>query len=135
VGSFTSISLDPPLVGFFVTTDSTTFALIRESHVFCCNVLSADHSALSSRFSSKTSDRFADVEWRPGASGSPILREAIAWLDCTLHEIHEVGDHHLVVGEVVDLRAARDATPLVFHRGEYGTTGEPYDLTPIRETM
>lgn len=135
VGSFTSISLDPPLVGFFVTTTSSTLSVIREAGVFCCNVLSSDHGALSAKFSSKSQDRFADVEWRAGLTASPILREAVAWLDCTLYETHQVGDHYLVVGQVVDLRAARDVTPLVFHRGTYSTTNEKSDLTPTRETM
>ena len=135
VGSFTSISIEPPLVGFFVATTSSTLASIRDSQVFCCNVLSSDHEPLSAKFCSKSTERFADVRWRRGVTGSPILHEAVAWLDCTLFDIHQVGDHVLVVGEVVNLRAARNVTPLVFHRGTYGTTGEQYDLTPIRETM
>jgi flavin reductase (DIM6/NTAB) family NADH-FMN oxidoreductase RutF len=135
VGSFTSISLDPPLVGFFVTTTSSTLEVIRDAGVFCCNVLSSDHGALSAKFSSKSEERFAGVEWRPGVTGSPILREAVAWLDCTLYDTHQVGDHFLVVGVVVDLRAARNVTPLVFHRGGYGTTGVESNLSPIRETM
>lgn len=135
VGTFTSISLEPPLVGFFVSTTSSSFPLMCAAGVFCCNVLSSDHGALSSTFSSKTTDRFAGVEWREGVTTSPILREAVAWLDCRLYDTHPVGDHHLVVGEVVDLRAARDVTPLVFHRGTYSTTGEQWDLTPIRGTL
>jgi flavin reductase (DIM6/NTAB) family NADH-FMN oxidoreductase RutF len=135
VGSFTSISLDPPLVGFFVTTTSSTLSVIRDVGVFCCNVLSSDHGNLSAKFSSKSEERFTDVDWRPGLTGSPVLREAVAWLDCTLYDTHQVGDHFLVVGEVVDLRAARNVMPLVFHRGSYSTTGETSDLSPIRETM
>jgi len=135
VGSFTSISLDPALVGFFVTLTSSTFTLIKEAGVFCCNVLSSDHGALSAKFSSKSTDRFEGVDWRPGPTSSPILKEAVAWLDCTLYDIHQVGDHYLVVGEVVDLRAARNVTPLLFHRGSYSTTEEQSDLTPTRETL
>jgi 3-hydroxy-9,10-secoandrosta-1,3,5(10)-triene-9,17-dione monooxygenase reductase component len=135
VGTFTSISLEPPLVGFFVTSTSSTFSVIREAGVFCCNVLGSDHATLSTKFSSRSSERFVDVEWRAGRTGSPILKEAVAWIDCTVFDTHEVGDHFLVVGEVVDLRAAHNVTPLVFHRGRYGTTGSQVDLNPIRETM
>lgn len=135
VGTFTSISLEPPLVGFFISSSSQSFPLMRDAGVFCCNVLSSDHEALSSKFSSRSEDRFAGVEWREGVTSSPILREAVAWLECRLYDTHPVGDHHLVVGEVVDLRAARDVTPLVFHRGAYSTTGEKWDLTPTREML
>jgi flavin reductase (DIM6/NTAB) family NADH-FMN oxidoreductase RutF len=135
VGSFTSISLDPPLVGFFVATESSTLPLIQEAGVFCCNVLSSDHGALSAKFSSKTGDRFDGVDWRPAGTKSPILREAVAWLDCAHYDTYQVGDHYLVVGEVLELRAARNVTPLVFHKGSYGTTGQQNDLAPVRETM
>jgi flavin reductase (DIM6/NTAB) family NADH-FMN oxidoreductase RutF len=135
VGSFTSISLDPPLVGFFVATTSNTFSLIKEAGFFCCNVLSSDHGSLSAKFSSKTGDRFDGVDWRPAKTTSPILREAVAWLDCAHYDTYQVGDHYLVVGEVLDLRAARNVTPLVFHKGSYSTTGEQNDLAPVRETM
>lgn len=135
VGTFTSISLDPPLVGFFVSRESTSFRLMCHAGAFCCNVLSSDHESLSSSFASKSADRFAGVEWREGTTKSPILREAVAWLDCRLYDTHPVGDHYLVVGEVLDLKAARDVTPLVFHRGGYSTTGEQRDLVPVRETL
>jgi flavin reductase (DIM6/NTAB) family NADH-FMN oxidoreductase RutF len=136
VGSFTSISLEPPLVGFFMATTSTSLPLVQEASFFCVNVLGANQGELSARFSSKVEDRFDGIEWRQARSGAPILREAVAWLDCSVSQILEIGDHLLVVGRVIDLRATRDVTPLVFHRGSYSTTdNQRNDLTPIRETM
>jgi flavin reductase (DIM6/NTAB) family NADH-FMN oxidoreductase RutF len=124
VGTFTSVSLEPPLVGFFSDKKSTTFPKVRRARAFCANVLSAQDEQLCRLFAAKGADRFASIAWRPGPTGSPILECATAWIDCTLEQIHEVGDHLLVVGQVVDLAAHpadKPPDPLIFHRGRYGS--------------
>ena len=121
VGSFTSISLDPPLVGFFADQSSTTYPKVERAGAFCANVLSSDHSHLCRQFSSKSGDRFAGTTWRPAPSGSPILDEAVAWVDCDLHDTVVVGDHTLSVGRVRSLSLETHAAPLIFHRGAYVT--------------
>ena len=118
VGTFTSVSLEPPLVGFFPDKSSTTFPKVRRAGAFCANVLSAQDEQLCRTFSAKGADRFAAVSWRPGTTGSPILEGAAAWVDCTIEQICEIGDHLLVVGRVVDLaHGSGQADPLLFHRG------------------
>lgn len=120
VGTFTSVSLEPALVGFFPDKKSTTFPKVRRAGAFCANVLSARDERLCRTFSAQGADRFASVSWRPGATGSPILEAATAWIDCTIEQIHDVGDHLLVVGRVVELEhGTTDADPLLFHRGRY----------------
>lgn len=120
VGSFTSVSLAPALVGFFPDRKSTTYPKVRQAGSFCVNILSSEDEQLCRAFAAKDADRFDRVEWRSGVTGSPILERATAWIDCTLAQAFEVGDHFLVVGEVVDLAAGSGADPLLFHRGGYG---------------
>lgn len=125
VGSFTSVSLQPALVGFFPDKKSTTFPKVRQAGAFCVNVLSAEDEQLCRLFSAKGADRFRSVAWRPGPTGSPILDRATAWVDCSIDQIVEVGDHLLVVGRVVDLGRGADGDPLLFHRGRYGSCAPP----------
>ena len=120
VGTFTSVSLEPALVGFFPDKKSTTFPKVRQAGAFCANVLSAADEPLCRTFSAQGVDRFAEVAWRPGPTGSPILDGAAAWIDCTIDQVCEIGDHLLVVGRVVDLaHGSAGADPLLFHRGRY----------------
>ena len=125
VGSFTSVSLEPALVGFFADARSTTFPKVRRAGAFCVNVLSARDEQLCRSFAAKGVDRFAGVSWRAGASGSPVLDRVSAWIDCTLDQLHEVGDHLFAVGRVLDLAGHphhSESEPLIFHKGRYGSS-------------
>lgn len=119
VNSFCSVSLEPPLVLFCAAKASTTWPRIEEAGVFAVNILAGDQEELSRAFASKDGERFRGVGYRAGASGSPILDEALAYLDCRIEAEHDAGDHVIVVGRVVDLEVARDTSPLVFFRGGY----------------
>ena len=128
VGSFTSVSLDPALVGFFPDKKSTTFPKVRAAGAFCVNVLSGQDEQLCRIFATKGIDRFAAVDWHPGPTGSPVLERATAWIDCTLDRVHDVGDHLLVVGRVVALAHHPDHVapePLIFYKGRYGKYAAP----------
>ncbi|MFI0449479.1 flavin reductase family protein [Actinomadura sp. 6N118] len=118
VGSFTSASLDPPLVSFFAGKCSTTWPLIEAAGKFCVNVLSAHQPQVATAFASRDVDRFGGRGWTPSPLGSPLLDGVLAWLDCELHALHEVGDHVAVAGMVHGAHAIGDAKPLVFFRGE-----------------
>lgn len=120
VGSFTSVSLDPPLVAFLPDRSSTSFPRIRTATSFCVNVLGADQAALCRAFAGRGGDKFAGVSWRPTASGAPRLAGVAAWLDCAFESITEAGDHYLVLGRVLDLDGAPGHRPLVFFQGGYG---------------
>jgi 3-hydroxy-9,10-secoandrosta-1,3,5(10)-triene-9,17-dione monooxygenase reductase component len=118
--SFTSVSLDPPLVSFCVTCRSTTWRHIRSNETFCVNVLASDQEALARRFAGWGRDRFADVPWSENPHG-PVLQGALAWIDAELVAQHEAGDHVIVIGRVVQVVANASGTPLIFHGGAYGS--------------
>jgi flavin reductase (DIM6/NTAB) family NADH-FMN oxidoreductase RutF len=120
VSSFTSVSLEPPLVAFLPDKASTSWPKIRGAGVFCVNILSAGQEELCARFARKGGDKFAGVPWRPAASGAPVLDGAMAWIDCELSQTFESGDHYIAIGRVLQLDAADYGAPLVFFQGGYG---------------
>src|SRR5258708_23155135 len=121
VGSFTSVSLDPPLVAFLPAKSSTTFPQIEQAGAVCVNVLAADQEAFSRSFAQKGADRFAEVEWSPAAvTGAPIIDGAVAWIECKIARIDDAGDHFIVIGRVLDLNVGSTKSPLIFFQGGYG---------------
>lgn len=120
VGSFASVSLDPPLVAFFPDKGSTSWPRIRAAGRFCVNVLASDQTALCRQMAGRGADKFAGVTHRRSAGGAPILDGVIAWIDCVLHAVHEAGDHFIVLGEVMALEVHNPARPLLFYQGGYG---------------
>jgi flavin reductase (DIM6/NTAB) family NADH-FMN oxidoreductase RutF len=120
VGSFTSVSLDPPLIAYLPTLTSYTFGQLRDAEAFCVNVLSAEQEGLCRHFASRAEDKWSGVSWRPSPMGAPILEDAVAWIECTTESITEAGDHYLVMGRVQDLGVENPAAPLLFFQGGYG---------------
>lgn len=120
VGSFTSVSLDPPLIGFFPARTSATFGRLRSAASFCVNVLAHDQGDLCRTFAGKGKDKFAGVAWRAAPSGAPVIDGAVAWIDCVYHAILDGGDHHIVLGRVQALEVVRPVAPLLFFQGGYG---------------
>lgn len=120
VGSFSSVSLDPPLVAFFAGRGSSSWPKIEASGAFCVNILAEDQEELCRRFASKEEDKFAGLGWSAAGSGSPLLDGVLAWIDCDIESVIEAGDHYGVIGRVRDLSVGHDGSPLVFFRGGYG---------------
>lgn len=120
IGSFFSISLDPPLVGFCAANGSSTWPKLRDAGKFCINVLADDQEDVSRVFASREADKFAGIGWDHSPLGSPRITGALAWIDCELSVVHEAGDHDIAIGAVHDLHVAREGGPLVFFRGGYG---------------
>lgn len=120
VNSFTSVSLEPPLILVCIGHLSSSHDVLVESESFVVNILGRDQTALADRFAIRPSEeRFLDLDWTESVLGDPILPGAVAWLACTLHQVHGAGDHSILVGEVRDMEASgREA--LVYHRGSYG---------------
>jgi 3-hydroxy-9,10-secoandrosta-1,3,5(10)-triene-9,17-dione monooxygenase reductase component len=117
--SFSSLSLDPPLVLFCAGLSSTTWPRIKAAGRFCVNVLEERQEALSRQFAGK-GDKFHGVGWRAAAlSGAPILDNVLTWIDCVIDAEHDAGDHIIVVGRVVEIKI-NDGKPLVYYRGGYG---------------
>lgn len=120
--SFSSLSLDPPLVSFSPARSSSTWPRIREIGTFCVNVLAADHEHHSAGFARSGVDKFAGVDWRPAPSGAPVLHGVGAWVDCTLWAEYDGGDHTIVAARVHALGTDPDRLPLLFYRGGYQLT-------------
>jgi flavin reductase (DIM6/NTAB) family NADH-FMN oxidoreductase RutF len=120
VGTFSSVSMDPPLIAFYPMSNSRSFALLRNATSFCVNVLASDQEALCRQFATAGEHKFEGVDWRPAALGAPILHGAVSWIECTFEDVREAGDHFIVLGRVQDLAVERSTLPLLFFQGGYG---------------
>ena len=116
--SFSSLSLDPPLVLWSIALASRSCSAFRRSEHFAVNVLKADQIDISQRFSTPAEDKFKDVEWRPGCLGSPTLPGVLALIECATEAVLDGGDHIILVGRVK--RYARfPGNPLLYVQGRY----------------
>ncbi len=121
IGSFGSVSLEPPLVQFMPAVESTTWPRIEATGSYCVNVLGEDQLGISNAFFSKSGDPFDGIAWSEGPTGSPILEGCVAWIDCDIDAVHRAGDHLIVVGAVRRLgQGSSAAGPLLFLGGGYG---------------
>ncbi|GAA3187463.1 flavin reductase family protein [Nonomuraea roseoviolacea] len=119
--SFSSVSLAPPLVSFYVDRSSTTWPSLRGAGHFAVNVLASDQSDVAARFARKGVDRFAEpTRWRPGPLGAPLLLDVSAHLICLPYDTSDVGDHVLVVGLVAEAAVHGASRPLLYHQGRFG---------------
>lgn len=116
--SFTSVSLDPPLVLACVGRSASSHDAFAGGQGFAVNILSEGQQAVSARFASKSADKFAGLAWRAGRSGGILLEGSLAWLDCRLERVIPAGDHSILLGEVLDL-GRNPLQPLAWCRGRY----------------
>lgn len=119
VNSLTSVSLDPPLLLVCFSRGSRTARAVSGAARFGVNVLSARQEAISNHFARRGGDHFADVPLDEGPLGVPLISNAIAQIVCTVARETDVGDHVVVLGDVVHVRH-REGLPLCFFRGTYG---------------
>lgn len=121
--SFSSVSLDPPLVLFVPAKTSRAWPLIQRAGRFCVNFLGADQAELSNAMASRGVDKFTGVSWQPSeVTGSPVFEGVLGHVDCAIHAVHEAGDHYVVIGRVLGLVATDGEKPLLFYQGQYSTT-------------
>ena len=130
--SFTSVSLDPPLILVCLAKRAASCPVFQAAKSFAVNILSEDQKAVSTAFSSPGVDRFTTVDWSARATGCPILADVVAWLDCRMQEVVDAGDHYILIGRIVDYDYA-PASPLGFCRGAYVTFGLARDA--VRATQ
>lgn len=119
VGSFFSLSMEPPLVGFGVGKSSNSWARMAETGSFCVNILGDDQEDVCRVFATSAEDKFSSIGWKPAETGSPLIDGVLAWIDCDLDAVHEGGDHQIVIGRVRGLDVGHEGDPLVFFRGGY----------------
>ena len=120
VGTFGSLSLDPPIVTFSVGHTSSSWPRIRRRQVFTANVLSRTQVDECRALAGKGAGKFDSVNYTAGPLGAPRLRDSIAWIDCSVQAEVLVGDHFMVIGTVGAMEAA-DGEPLLFQAGQFGT--------------
>ncbi|WP_433326460.1 flavin reductase family protein [Spirillospora sp. CA-294931] len=118
--SFTSVSLEPPLVAFCVAHTSTTWPRLRGARRLCINILSEPQLEVCKQFALKGADKFQGVGWTESPSGGPVIEGALAWIEVEIENEHVAGDHVIVVARVHHLDKHHDGDPLLFYRGEYG---------------
>lgn len=119
VNSFTSVSLEPPLLLVCLHKKAASSpALVSASH-FAVNVLQTGQQPASIRFSARDEDRFGATAWACGEAGAPILTESLGVFECERYAVHDGGDHHILIGEVVKASFDAGLDPLLFFRGRY----------------
>ena len=120
INSFTSVSLNPPLVSFCIDNKSANLKLFKKNRYFSLNVLSQEQQALASAFATPRNSKKWGVEpYFFGAKGNPIFQNSLAFFECKKHKIIKIGDHHVVIGEVLDFGKINDAKPLFYYAGKY----------------
>jgi 3-hydroxy-9,10-secoandrosta-1,3,5(10)-triene-9,17-dione monooxygenase reductase component len=121
--SFTSVSLDPPLVLFCIANTSSTWQRMQTAAAFAISILAADHEPVCRTLATKGIDRFAALDWSEAPSRAPVIDGSLAWFDCETVQRHPAGDHEIVVGEVSAFGITEEELmPLVFHRSRFGVS-------------
>ena len=121
--SFSSVSLDPPLVLWNIAKVSNSLSAYMNAKHFVINVLSADQAGLSSHFAKSDHTLFRDIEYSLSADGAPLLPGTLASFECRTHEIHDCGDHYIIIGEVLRFTSS-EKDPLLFYGGSYRQLGD-----------
>jgi len=124
VNAFTSLSLDPPLVLFCLDKRTASLDAFAEGPGFALNMLNEDQQDMSERFASSSADKFAGIAYEQWETGSPILGDCLANLDCRRQAVHEGGDHLIIVGRVERLMHVEGGKPLLYFRGRYRRIGD-----------
>ncbi len=119
VNSFTSLSLDPPLVLWNLQRSSDTVRAWQEADTFAVNILALEQENLSNRHATKGKHELHVGDYKVGMIGCPVLTESLTSMECKVYARYEGGDHVIMIGEVVNIESNPDAEPLVFHRGKY----------------
>lgn len=122
INSFTSVSLNPPLVSFCIDNKSANLNYFKKNRFFSLNILSDQQKDLAIAFATPKNSAKWDVEpYFFGKKGNPIFHNSLAFIECKKHRVIKCGDHHIVVGEVVDHRVLSDKKPLTYYRGKFGS--------------
>jgi flavin reductase (DIM6/NTAB) family NADH-FMN oxidoreductase RutF len=117
--SFSSVSLDPPLVLWALQNNSDVYEAFATPRYFAVNILSSEQQAYSNQYAKKGQHDLDPTHYRLGKYGAPIIRQALATFECELHATHEGGDHLIIVGKVIDMQQRPTGEPLLFYCGRY----------------
>jgi len=121
--SFSSVSLQPRLILWNIAKVSNSLQAFLDAEHFAINILGADQQDLSSHFAKSDHTLFDSIRIDRSEQNVPLIPGALAWFECRKHQIHDCGDHYIVIGEVAEFKAT-DADPLLFFGGNYATIGK-----------
>lgn len=116
--SFTSVSLDPPILLVCLAHKALSYRIFRMADSFAVNVLSADQEAIAMRFATKGADKFNDMAWKSGKQGAPLIPDCLARFDCAMHQRVTAGDHDILMGRVIGF-SRHEGSALVYHSGSF----------------
>lgn len=119
VNSFTSVSLEPPLILFCLDRGALSFDAFSLNSSFVVNILATDQEWLSNQFAKQGGDKFVGVDYTDNDHGVPVLSGCLATIECRMHAVYEGGDHQIIVGDVVRLENKGEGSPLIYFRGNY----------------
>ena len=117
--SFTSVSLEPPLISWCLDNNSESYADFTGSEYFTVHVLHSQQQDVSTIFATPNEDKFGKVPWSEGEEGTPVLEEFLECFHCRIEKLYEGGDHMIILGRVVRLETKLDKPPLLYHQGKY----------------
>jgi flavin reductase (DIM6/NTAB) family NADH-FMN oxidoreductase RutF len=121
VGTFSSVSLDPPLVSFMPMKTSRTFARLRDCATLCVNIVGGHQENEVMTIAQRWANKFEGIDWFPSPSGDPVLADSVAWIDTRPTRTVDAGDHWIVLCEVTELAVTNPVSPLIFFQGGYGS--------------
>jgi flavin reductase (DIM6/NTAB) family NADH-FMN oxidoreductase RutF len=121
VQSFTALSMEPPLVLLSIARTSKSWPAIKAAGLIGINILGESHADLALAFARSGGSKFDSCNWRPGrATGSPVIADAIAWIEAEIWQLYDGGDHEIVAARIVDLGATEgDCPPLLFFQSKF----------------
>ena len=119
--SFSSVSMDPPLLLWCPGNSLPSLPAFERAGHFTINVLDASQHDIAKQFARPAEDKFAGVSYRKGIFGAPVLDGALATFECRVHAMHLAGDHHIMIGEVFAFTTAETAQPLIFYGGQFSS--------------
>lgn len=119
VNSFSSVSLDPPLVLFCMARSLNSLSRLEKAKAYSVNILLGTQQEVSNRFARAGEDKFAGTAWEEGVSGAPRLLPAHATFECLPYANYDGGDHEIFVGRVVHMHVDEEGDPLLYYRGSY----------------
>ena len=135
MGTFTSVSLEPPLVAFLPMKSSSSFRRLQQCPSMCINILTGDQEAVGRMIASRKTNKFEDLAIYRSPSGDPILQGSLAWIDVRLRETIEAGDHWIAMCDVKDLQIDTPTGPLIFFQGGYGRFTVPSLIARLEEDL
>ncbi len=127
INSFSSLSLDPPLIQFAIGNKSSQLSFFKKNHYFSLNILSSEQQNLSNAFASSSKDLTKKLEkWQIepfflSKYSNPIFENSLAFIECKRYKVIKAGDHHIIIGKVVDFKIISNKNPLTYYRGNYAT--------------